>query len=203
MTPMNLGEIYMRASENHLKRVEVLQGVEWKVAFALWAAIGLATSTALLNMEKISALLFSYQTQLAFAYLAVAFSYLLGFCSSNYNSLVTERKRYQHFQDLACHASQAPVGIRISPTAVTGTPLSEDQEAQLQSLIGFNMLGSKTWFFKVISTHVALLLSYLSLAMTAMAIEAKEQAYSLPCCGTLIIVVSFFFFAFLHFYSKK
>lgn len=201
---MNLNEAYMRASENHLKRVEVLQGVEWKVAFALWAAIGLATSTALLNMEKVHSLLVTFQTPLAFAYVAIGASYLFGFCCSNYNSLVTERNRYQYFQDLALHASQAPATNRILKDAVNANPSSSThQESKLAMLEGFNMTGSQTWFFKSISTHIALLLSYLSLTMTASSIEAKTTPVSVHLNGIIIILLSFSFYCFIYCCSKR
>lgn len=189
----------MRAAENHLKRVEILQGVEWKIAFAVWAAIGLGTSTALANMDKIASLLIKFQVYVVIAYLIIAAAYLLGFCRNNYNSLVTERNRYQHFQDLALRALDAPKGIRVSKNALPEAVESlTEQQKELGQLKGWDMLGSATWVVKAVSTHIAISLSYFSLTMSALSTSGEGAIAAIPASGPLLLLFSLCVYLFFY-----
>jgi hypothetical protein len=167
-------EFYLRISENHLKRVDVLQGTEWRIALVYWVGIATFTGTLVSLMPNIYPLVARGFILMAGAYWMVWYSYLFRFCASNYKSLVTERNRYQYFQNRAMEiiSEEGPDYIW------TGKPEEgPDRKKPGSDVIrDKKFLGSSIWTFKLINTTFMLSISFLIVTIYALYLLATSQS---------------------------
>lgn len=107
---MNREELYLKIAELHLKRVEVLQMVEWRLTLSIWTFVAGVAMVSLANADKVkqaTVAMGSFLGPLVILFLVSAiygvlwYAYTIRFCKKNYNSLVTERNRYQRMQNEA------------------------------------------------------------------------------------------------------
>lgn len=162
-------ETLLSVSHNHLERVGVLQGTEWKMAFTLWAAILLITSTSVINLDKLWPLFSSIYGVLLLGFSFTAWAYLFKFCQSNYVSLVTERNRYQYFQNRAL--ANLKSFNKESDLISTG---SEDAEPSVEKVSNCEFKDSSVWKFKVVSTSAMLIASWCTIVFSSFYYKAHN-----------------------------
>jgi hypothetical protein len=154
------------ASANHLARVQTLQGTEWRVAFLLWTAIALSTAGILSGIKDYYNLILERTYVLVVLYYAVSFAYLFGFCKENYKSLVTERNRYQFFQNEYANL--------VAPEHCKWQIKAKDGGLPVNSVINSQSFAkSAVWGFKVLSTTSMMTGSFIVIVLSSISLYEK------------------------------
>lgn len=168
---MNREELYLKLAELHLKRVEVLQTVEWRITLSVWTFVASVTVVSLANAEKLKHIdgviaQTDVLAMMAGLYLLLWALYAFGFSKENYNSLVTERNRYQHLQNEAVRsvAGSGATDFVIQSKSGGGEP-------SFAQLSGYDCVKSNVWWFKVVTTAVLMVFSW---SLVAVVIRLDE-----------------------------
>jgi hypothetical protein len=103
-------EVYLRAAEMHLKRTEVIQGIEWRITALFWTLLVVFTSTVVIYPEIRSGAwcLKAIGTGLL---AAMSVAYVVFFCPEAHRSLSSERFYYLYMRGRALKAAQIPDGF--------------------------------------------------------------------------------------------
>ena len=174
---MNREELYLKIAELHLKRVEVLQTVEWRLTLSIWTFVAGVAMVSLANADKVkqaAVAMGNFLGPLVILFLVSAiygvlwYSYTIRFCKKNYNSLVTERNRYQRMQNEAIKlVLKAKSRDFLIKAEAEDKQVSESdfQEPSFEHLAGDGFKKSGIWQFKAVVTATLMLFSWLLIAM--------------------------------------
>ena len=174
---MNQEELYLKIAELHLKRVEVLQTVEWRLTLSIWTFVAGVAMVSLANADKVkqaTVAMGSFLGPLVILFLVSAiygvlwYAYTIRFCKKNYNSLVTERNRYQRMQNEALKlVLKAKSRDFLIKAEAEDKQVSESdfQEPSFEHLSGDGFKKSGIWQFKALITTTSMFFSWLLVAM--------------------------------------
>lgn len=162
---MNREDLYLKLAELHLKRVEVLQTVEWRITLSIWTFAASVVIASLANADKLKQIVAVVMPAdilviIGFFYLLLWVLYAFVFSKENYNSLVTERNRYQRMQN---EAIKLVAGNSTTDFLIQSKLASE--EPAFDRLYGYDCLKSGIWWFKIITTAIIMFFSWLLVAM--------------------------------------
>ena len=167
---MNREDIYLKLAELHLKRVEVLQTVEWRITLSIWTFAASVTVVSLANADKlrqIDSIIApgDVLSMIGVLYLLLWALYAFGFSKENYNSLVTERNRYQRLQNEAMKviAGRSATDFLIKSKLMGGEP-------SFEQLSGYDCVRSNVWLFKVLTTLVLMFFSWSLVAVVILSV---------------------------------
>ncbi|WP_292976981.1 hypothetical protein [Nitrosomonas sp.] len=167
----------MKIAELHLKRVEVLQTVEWRLTLSIWTFVAGVAMVSLANADKVkqaTVAMGSFLGPLVILFLVSAiygvlwYAYTIRFCKKNYNSLVTERNRYQRMQNEALKlVLKAKSRDFLIKAEAEDKQVSESdfQEPSFEHLSGDGFKKSGIWQFKALITTTLMFFSWLLVAM--------------------------------------
>jgi hypothetical protein len=167
---MNREDIYLKLAELHLKRVEVLQTVEWRITLSIWTFVASVTVVSLANADKLKQIDSiiapgDVLSMMGVLYLMLWGLYAFGFSKENYNSLVTERNRYQRMQNEAIRATS---GDRVSEFLIKSRSIGG--EPSFEQLSGYDCIKSNVWLFKVLTTLVLMFFSWSLVAVVILSV---------------------------------
>lgn len=173
---MDREDFFLKIAELHLRRVEILQTVEWRVTLSIWTFVAGVAMVSLANADKVkqAAAAIGYYGPVAILLLisviygVLWYLYLYKFCKKNYNSLVTERNRYQRMQNEAIKlVLKAKSRDFLIETGAEDKRISEPDfmEPSFEQLAGDDFRKSGVWEFKRGITSALMFLSLLLVAM--------------------------------------
>lgn len=161
-------ELYLRLAELHLKRVEVLQAIEWRITLSIWTFTASVVVISLANADKLKQIITVIMpgdvlVVVGFFYLLLWILYALGFSRENYNSLVTERNRYQRMQNMAVKRI-----VKDDPAEFMIRSKRTGEEPSFEPLSGYDCLTSNIWWCKVVITAIFMFFSWLLIAVVVL-----------------------------------
>lgn len=173
---MKREELYLKLAELHLRRVEVLQTVEWRITLSIWTFVAGVAMVSLANADKVkqAAVAIGYYGPVVILLLISAiygvlwYLYTCKFSKENYNSLVTERNRYQRMQNeaikLVLKDKSADFLIRARTDYKQGSG-PDAAEPSFERLSGNDFRKTGIWLFKVATTTALMIFSLAIIAM--------------------------------------
>ncbi len=186
---MNREDLCLKIAELHLKRVEVLQTVEWRIAISLWTFVAGVAMVSLVNADKVKQVAIALGSPwssitLIFVFLVYAilgWLYVWQFCKENYNSLVTERNRYQRMQNEA--VKYVLKGKASDFLILINTKAECWEEPSFKKLAGNAFVKTGIWQFKVAVTAALMLFSFAIIAMIFLSTTDKHLNDSVAATG--------------------
>ncbi len=179
---MDREDFFLKIAELHLRRVEILQTVEWRVTLSIWTFVAGVSMVSLANADKVEQAAaaigyFSILLLISAIYGVLWYLYLFKFCKKNYNSLVTERNRYQRMQNeaikLVLKAKSRDFLIEAGAEDKR-VPESDFMEPPFEQLAGDDFRKSGVWKFKLGITSALMILSLLLVAMIVVPSASKN-----------------------------
>lgn len=173
---MNREDLYLKIAELHLRRVDVLQTVEWRITLSIWTFIAGVAMVSLANADKVkhAAVAIGHYGPAVIFFLIFAiygvllYLYVYRFSKENYNSLVTERNRYQRMQNEAIKLVLKDKSVdflirtRIRYKQALGSGATEPS---FEYLSGDDFKKSGIWLFKAVTTTALMVFSLAIIAM--------------------------------------
>ena len=105
----DLADACLKAAELHLKRLEVLQGAEWRITVLCWTLLVAVAGGTLLHQQVVASI--PIVTAACLFYVFIAFAYLRLYQPQSYQSLNTERNYYVYMRNLAFQKLGLPEAV--------------------------------------------------------------------------------------------
>lgn len=194
---MDREDFFLKIAELHLKRVEILQTVEWRITLSLWTFVAGVAMVSLANADKVKQAAVAIECYgvngsaaillpIALIYIGLGWLYAFEFCKKNYNSLVTERNRYQRMQNeamkLVLKGKSADFLIKAG-TEDKRSSGSELSEPSFKQLSGNDFRKSGIWQFKIWTTAALMFFSWLLVLMIVVPSASKHLNDSVTATG--------------------
>lgn len=192
---MDREDFFLKIAELHLKRVEILQTVEWRITFSLWTFVAGVAMVSLANADKMKQAAVAMGgilgpvvilSLMGGIYVWLWYLYLYKFCKKNYNSLVTERNRYQRMQNeaikLVLKGKSADFLIEAGAEDKR-VPESDFSEPSFKQLSGDDFRKSGVWEFKRGITAALMFFSWLLVLMIVVSSASKHLNDSIAATG--------------------
>ncbi|MDL1863840.1 hypothetical protein FBQ90_01305 [Betaproteobacteria bacterium PRO5] len=173
---MDREDFFLKIAELHLKRVEILQTVEWRITLSIWTFVAGVAMVCLANADKVkqAAVAIGYYGPVVILFLifviygVLLYLYACKFSKKNYNSLVTERNRYQRMQNEAIKLvlkSKSADFLIEAGAEDKRAPESDFSEPSFEQLSGDDFRKSGIWLFKAATTMALMIFSLAIIAM--------------------------------------
>ncbi|MCC6916454.1 hypothetical protein [Nitrosomonas sp.] len=192
---MDREDFFLKIAELHLKRVEILQTVEWRVTFSLWTFVAGVAMVSLANADKMKQATIVMGdilgpvvilSLMGGIYVRLWYLYLYKFCKKNYNSLVTERNRYQRMQNEAIKLIlKSKSADFLIEAGAEDKRVSESDcgEPSFKQLSGDDFRKSGVWEFKRGITAALMFFSWLLVLMIVVPSAGKHLNDSITATG--------------------
>ena len=196
---MDREDLFLRIAELHLKRVETIQTVEWRITLSLWTFVAGVAMVSLANADKVKqavAAMGYYGPAailllISLVYVVLGYLYLYKFCRKNYNSLVTERNRYQRMQNEAIKLVLKGKSRDFLIEAEAEDKQSSEadfKEPSFGQLSGDGFKKSGIWWFKLGITAALMFFSWLLVLMIVVSSTTKSLNDSETATGKPVSV---------------